>query len=392
MRERRRDQPARSPARSRPAHSPAGGRWRPSPTPSTASRMSAAWRPAGEPRHQRLQEQVRADQAGDRIAGQADARASRRAGRTSAACPGRMAIFQKSSVMPSAVSTSCTRSWSPTEAPPSVTMMSAPAVERFADAAPTSRPCGRRTMPRSSTSAPAARGDRRDAIGVGGDDLVGAGRAARRQQFVAGGDDARPAARLTTGKRRHGWRRRPATAPPRRARGRRSSSISPSLKSSPALADVAAGGDRLEHLDRSRRRCARAFSWMRIVSAPSGTGAPVKMRTASPGADRAGEAPPGRPLSPMTVEPSPARRRCPRRAPHSRPSPKRGRAAACAAPSAARPARGRPPRPAAPSRRRPARRRQAAGAAPRRRQAAPSPSASAGAVVAGLAAASSRPA
>ena len=49
----------------------------------------------------------------------------------------------------------------------------------------------------------------------------------------------------------------------------------------PGAADVAAGGDRLHDLDR-RRVERRAFSWMRIVSAPSGTGAPVKMRTASP--------------------------------------------------------------------------------------------------------------
>ena len=48
--------------------------------------------------------------------------------------PGRIAIFQKSSCMPLAVSTALTRSWSPTEAPPSVTMMSALASSASADA------------------------------------------------------------------------------------------------------------------------------------------------------------------------------------------------------------------------------------------------------------------
>ena len=168
--------------------------------------------------------------------------------------PGRMAIFQKSSCMPLAVSTAWTRSWSPTEAPPSVTMMSALACRARAPMRADISSLRSRTMPRSTASAPGGTGDRGDAIGVGGDDLAGTGRAARRQQFVAGRDDGdqRPA---NDGERRCGWRRPPATAPRHRARGAGRAAMSPCLKSSPARADVAAGSDGLDRPRRSRRRC-----------------------------------------------------------------------------------------------------------------------------------------
>ena len=103
-------------------------------------------------------------------------------------------------------------------------------------------------MPRSSTRAPACLGDRRDAIGVGRDDLVRAGRAAGRQQFVAGGDDGDQ--RLSHHRQSSGGSPRPpAKALPHRARGLFRAAVWPSAKSSPTRAYVPAGRDRLEHLD-----------------------------------------------------------------------------------------------------------------------------------------------
>ena len=67
--------------------------------------------------------------------------------------PGRMAIFQKDSAMPRASSTGPTRSWSPTDAPPMVTITSAPSA-RAKCASRLSRVS--RAMPSSSASAPAA--------------------------------------------------------------------------------------------------------------------------------------------------------------------------------------------------------------------------------------------
>ncbi len=67
--------------------------------------------------------------------------------------PGRMAIFQNASVMPRDSRTGATRSWSPTEAPPLVTMTSAPC----ARAKQASRSAAvSRAMPSCSGAAPAA--------------------------------------------------------------------------------------------------------------------------------------------------------------------------------------------------------------------------------------------
>ena len=69
----------------------------------------------------------------------------------------------------------------------------------------------------------------------------------------------------------------------RRAGGRLSSSSVAFAKSSPTRADVAAWRRPSRAPLSSSPPSVRTFSWMAIVSAPSGTGAPVKMRTASPG-------------------------------------------------------------------------------------------------------------
>ena len=181
---------------------------------------------------------------------------------------------------------------------------------------------------------------------------------------LPGGSSSSPVAmmatsgRRTTRQRRRGWRRRPATAPRHRARVPARAAISPCVKSSPARADVAAGGDRLDHLDVAVAE-RRAFSWMRMVSAPSGTGAPVKMRTASPAPTVPAKRRAGRRLA-DDRKPSPAGRDVGGAhgvAVHGRGGEGRLRAQRH---RPVRPARGRPPRPAPRFRRRPARRRRAA--------------------------------
>ena len=85
---------------------------------------------------------------------------------------------------------------------------------------------------------------------------------------------------------------------------------------------------------RSRRRRASASSWITTRSAPSGTGAPVKIRTASPGPTAPAKRAPA-------VETPTTRSRAPgtprlRRGPRSRPSPRRRTAAGRAKPTTSR--------------------------------------------------------
>ena len=108
--------------------------------------------------------------------------------------PGRMAIFQNASAMPRACSTGATRSWSPTEAPPMVTMTSAPcgrgemrleALARVAGDAELARP---RRRPLSASAATPR--------WLEATIWPGPGRLPGRHQLVAGRQDgdARPAA------------------------------------------------------------------------------------------------------------------------------------------------------------------------------------------------------
>ena len=231
--------------------------------------------------------------------------------------------------MPLAVSTACTRSWSPTEAPPSVTRMSAPAAARAARCAPRSPPGGRGTMPRSSASRAGSPAQRGDAIGVGRDDLVGAGRRCRAAPARRRWRGWRPAAAATTGSVGVIGRRPPATAPRGSSTRPASSSTSPVAKSSPARRMWRPGGDRLDRLRCRRRRASR------ILLDDDGVGAVGHRRAGEDahglaGADRAVEARGRRRLADHR-QPSPARLRRRPRAPHSRPWPRRRRAAACAA-------------------------------------------------------------
>ena len=105
-------------------------------------------------------------------------------------------------------------------------------------------------------------------------------------------------------------------------------SVSPARKSRPLGRTKRPGAAASRMVTASPSR--RASSWMTIASAPSGIGAPVKMRTASPAADDAREAAPGE-RSRRRRATSPAGSPRPPRARRSRPWRKRRRAAACAA-------------------------------------------------------------
>ncbi len=191
--------------------------------------------------------------------------------------PGRSAIRQKSMVAPSAASTGMTRSWSPTDAPPIVTSRSAAACARIA-AASASAVSAHDAAVDDVGMAPEQRGEHH---AVRADDRVGAGDRAGRHQLVAGReqDDARAAVDGEGGvARRRGDadpRRGDALARPRDDR--------PGGEVEPGGADVRAL--RAAGRRRSGSACRRprlASSWTTTVSAPAGSGAPVRMRTASP--------------------------------------------------------------------------------------------------------------
>ena len=120
--------------------------------------------------------------------------------------PGRMAIFQKSSAMPRASSAGSTRSWSPTDAPPMVTSMSASAAMAAWRSSASSVSRGDAEQARLAAGALNHRGQ---AVGVGRHDLAGAGRAC----------PARPARRRSPGWRRAARGAREARRSRRRRRG-----------------------------------------------------------------------------------------------------------------------------------------------------------------------------
>jgi competence protein ComEC len=191
--------------------------------------------------------------------------------------PGRMAMRQKSSSMPTPSSVACTRSWSPTEAPPSVTMTSA-----FASRA------ARR---------------RRDRRGVVGDDAeiqhIGAGLAGKSGDAEGAGSDdlrrSRRAARRAPARRR--WRAAPRAACADRERSRGSWRRQPSgaknrgscrpVQHGFALEEILSARTDVLALDARKGRAMPpsiliASSCSSTLSAPAGTGAPVKMRTVRP--------------------------------------------------------------------------------------------------------------
>ena len=104
----------------------------------------------------------------------------------SSGLPGRMAICQKSSVMPRLCRPSMTRSWSPTEAPPVVTSMSMPATASATAAIASRVVRGDRQHDRLAARGAHQRGQR---VRVGADDAARRDRLARHGDLVAGGQD-----------------------------------------------------------------------------------------------------------------------------------------------------------------------------------------------------------
>ena len=209
--------------------------------------------------------------------------------------PGRSATRQNDRSSPSACQRRCTRSWSPTEAPPVVTRMSAPQSSRGADRRP--RMCVERVAgdaevdaPRRLRCAPAPRARSR------WNRRSGPGRA-----FAPGSTSSSPVASTAT----FGRRCTGSCAMVHR-RGQRQVAVGEPL----ALAQ--------QHRRLARSRCPRrgrcgrrgvgfsngdvspsraVFSWMTTVSAPSGMTPPVKMRAASPAPTRPVERMAGRDLA-----------------------------------------------------------------------------------------------
>ena len=262
-----------------------------------------------------------------RIAGQAEHARRRRAGRTSAACP---AASRSSRIERHAlgVSTAWTRSWSPTEAPPSVTMTSALGVARAARMPATVSSRGRGTMPRSTTSAPSPRDQR-------------AQRHSRWRRRSGRGRACCPAAAVRR-------RSRSMATSGRRCTGSVGWFTAAASDSAAAIEEAALAQEHvaLLEIEPGARGCGgrRRPASITSIASPSrvgilldedGVGA-VRHRRAGEDAhglaraDGAAERRAGR-ASPITLSVAPTRRRR-RRAPHSRPSPTRRRAAACAAP------------------------------------------------------------
>ncbi len=189
--------------------------------------------------------------------------------------PGRMAIFQKSSVMPSAPNASRTRSCSPTDAPPVVTSRSAPRAAATmvwsACASSGATPSSNGSPPQARTKAAKA-GPFEETIWFGPMGSPGittsspVGRMATRGLRATDSHGTLAAAARPTS-------RGVITRPARKT-------TSPSRKSMPALRTCRPGFASFMVM---RSPATSVSSWITTVSAPSGRGAPVKMRTHSPG-------------------------------------------------------------------------------------------------------------
>ena len=188
--------------------------------------------------------------------------------------------------------------------------------------APAARSSGRReardvARDRQARLAPAASSSAASAMSF--ERRSGRGREPRPgHELVAGRDQRHPGRRATVSR---------AGSSPRGARDRAGRSRRGAARRSPRRKSPPAGRMWRPRPARTvtRSPTASASSWMTIRSAPAGSGAPVKMRTASPGADRAGIAVAGRRRSPTTVS-APAGASAART--RSRPSPRRRTAAA----------------------------------------------------------------
>ena len=216
------------------ARSPGGRRWRARRRPGRRPRTGRA--PASRVARERPH-QGHARRAGRRRWTRPGCRAGRapawrRAGRASAACRAAWRSARSRGPCPPATSARCTRSWSPTEAPPSVTSTSAPAARAPREARRERVEVVAARCRGRSRSPPAASTMRREREAVRGDDLVGPAALARAHEFVAGGQDgdARAAARPEA--RRGSWRPR--------ARARAGRAACPARSSDLALAKVEA--------------------------------------------------------------------------------------------------------------------------------------------------------
>ena len=246
----------------------------------------------------------------------------------SSGLPGRIAIFQKSSVMPRACSPAMTRSWSPTLAPPVVTSMSMPGdgVGHRGDGARACRP----PPAARSASRPPARTSAASACEF-------------EQTMPPGGIGSpgmaisSPVARMAMRGRRctlsQGWLAA-AASPTSRAVSRRPCGHH-GVAGREVLAGAAdvAGRAGTASFTRTVAVAAVASSCSRMVSAPAGTTLPVNRRTASPGPTLPSNGWPAG-AAPMTRSVAPRSRR--RRAGRSRPSRRRRPAAGSAARSRAR--------------------------------------------------------
>ncbi len=151
--------------------------------------------------------------------------------------------------------------------------------KRFSSEASVSRAIGR-----IRASAPMAfRSIAGEAKAVGGDDLVGPGIFAGHDQFIAGRDQGDDLGTRVTVHRGMFIAASRAMSPGRRRRGAASTSVSPCREISAGGADVIGFGPGSVRRDHVAARS--TSSWMTTLSAPPGTGAPVKMRTACPGPD-----------------------------------------------------------------------------------------------------------
>ena len=203
-------------------------------------------------------------------------RASRRAARSSSACPGRIAIFQNAIEIPSSLSACWTRSWSPTDAPPVVIRMSAP-LSRARRMPAVVASSVSAAMPRSMIGALAA-GERHQGVSRWNRRSGRARRRARHHQLVAGGEDRdlRASADWQLRVIHAGGEREVALGEP-----------GPFAQQHVAFREVDAGGADVPapfggFLDVMRLPSAMVSSWITTASAPSGTTPPVKIRTASP--------------------------------------------------------------------------------------------------------------
>ena len=191
--------------------------------------------------------------------------------------PGRMAMRWNSRSRPRASAVLRTRSKSPTEAPPRVTIRSAPP-RRARGRRRGARGC-RGRWAGCSASAPAASIIAFSPIGVRGEDLVGAGGVAGHDELVAGRDQ-RDGGAAGDGDAAGAHRREERDVGGAEAAGGGDAGAGGEVAAGGADVGIAVAA--VADGDDAAAVGVGVLLDERSRSAPSGTGAPVKMRTASP--------------------------------------------------------------------------------------------------------------